>query len=147
MRILLVSDSHGNNLAIERLAKLYPTMDLYLHAGDSESYEFSLEPFRSVLGNCDHFADFPEHLEIAIPNGKIWMQHRPNIEISKLKENKITLFLYGHTHRRDYHVIDGITFINPGAISFPRDDYYLSYAIIDIDENGIDVTFKQLEDE
>ena len=146
MRILLVSDSHGNNAAIERLAKLYPNVDLYLHAGDSESYEFAIEPFRSVLGNCDHFADFPEHLEIPTPYGKIWMQHRPHIEVSKLKEHGIRLFLSGHTHRRDYHVIDGITFINPGAISFPRDDYYLSYAIIEMDENRIDVTFKQLDE-
>ena len=147
MKILLVSDTHGNNAALDKLAKLFPNMDMYLHAGDSEASEWSIYPFSSVLGNCDYYSDYPEHMELSIPNGKLWMQHRPNIDIEKLKKHNVRLFLYGHTHRRDYHVIDGITFINPGAISFARDDYYYSYAIISINENEIDVIFKQLDEE
>ena len=60
MKILLVSDTHGNNVALDALVKKYPNMDLYLHCGDSESDEYSIYPFRSVKGNCDYFGDFNE---------------------------------------------------------------------------------------
>ena len=48
MKILLVSDSHGDYSSLDRLYKMYPEMDLYLHAGDSEQDEFSIKPFISV---------------------------------------------------------------------------------------------------
>ena len=54
MKILLISDSHGNNAAIEKLLKMYPTMDLYLHAGDIETDEQAIRPFDCVKGNCDY---------------------------------------------------------------------------------------------
>ena len=55
MKILLVSDSHSDYTALDQLAAKYPNMDLYLHAGDSEQDEFSIKPFISVRGNCDHY--------------------------------------------------------------------------------------------
>jgi len=144
MKILLISDSHGNGQAIDKLARMYPKMDLYLHAGDSQADEWSILPFSSVKGNCDYYPDFPMHMKLPIPGGFLWMQHYPQVDISMLKENNVKLFIYGHTHRRDYKKVDDILFVNPGSISYPRDDYYLSYAIITIDEKGIDVQFKQL---
>ena len=146
MKILLVSDSHGNNTALDRLALLYPNMDLYLHAGDSEATSASIYPFHSVLGNCDYYGDFPMFMELPFPGGKLYMEHRPNINIAKLKDKGVTLYLYGHTHRRDDREIDGIRIINPGAISFARDDNYLSYALIEVTKEKIDVTFKTLDD-
>ena len=62
MKILLVSDSHGDYESLDRLAKMYPNMDLYLHAGDSEQDEWSIKPFVSVRGNCDHYYVFPNYL-------------------------------------------------------------------------------------
>ncbi len=144
MKILLVSDSHGNNAALDEIALKHPHMDLYLHAGDSQSTSYLITPYTSVAGNCDYYDDFPEHMLLPIPGGNLWIQHYPNIDINLLKENNIKLFLYGHTHRRDFHVLEGITFVNPGAISFERDDYPLSYAIIEIDEKDIKVNFYSL---
>lgn len=144
MKILLISDSHGNNAVIDRLARMYPKMDLYLHAGDSQADEWSILPFTSVKGNCDYYPNFPEHMKLPIPGGYLWMQHYPQVDMATLKENSVKLFIYGHTHRRDYKNNDGILFVNPGSMSYPRDDHYLSYAIIKIDEKKIDVTFKEL---
>lgn len=147
MKILLVSDSHGNNMALDILYHKYPKMDLYLHAGDNEASEWSIWPFQSVKGNCDHFGDYPEHMKLPIPGGYLWMQHHPSVLIEDLKRHQVRLFIYGHTHRRDYGIREGIYFVNPGAISFARDDYYGSYAIIEINEEKIDVNFYQLEGE
>lgn len=146
MKILLVSDSHSNNSALDQLALKYPHMDLYLHAGDSASYEWSIEPFSSVRGNCDYYGNFPEHMKLPIPKGFLWMQHKPIYDISKLKQEGVKLFISGHTHMRKLEVIDGITFVNPGAISSSRDGYELSYAIIEIKDEKIDVKFYQLDE-
>jgi len=41
---------------------------------------------------------------------------------------------------------DGIIHLNPGAISFPRDGYDLSFAIIDISQEQVKVNFYSLLD-
>ena len=145
MKILLVSDSHGNNSALDELAIKYPNMDLYLHAGDSASTSWSIQPFESVLGNCDYYDDFPRFMKLPIPGGYLYMQHHPTIDTRMLKLDHVRLFIHGHAHRRRLEAIDGITFVNPGAISFPRDGFDLSYAIIEVDEKNIKVDFYQME--
>ena len=146
MKILLVSDSHGNNEAINMLLKQYPNMDLYLHCGDSESDEFSLYPYRSVMGNCDIAYDFPHHLIIPTPYGNMLVQHKPNPDTDLLRSNHIKVFAYGHTHVRKYSEEFGIVCINPGSISFARDKYDGSYAIVTITEKKVEVEFHTLEE-
>ena len=144
MRILLVSDTHGNNEALDILKVMYPKMDLYLHAGDSESDAFSIEPFRSVKGNCDYFGDFLNYLVIPTPYGNLFMQHRPIPNSQLMKEYNVKIFAYGHTHVRKYSRESGIIMINPGAISFARDQYDYSYALVNIEKDKLDVEFHTL---
>ena len=146
MKILLVSDTHGNNEALDLLTKTYPDMDLYLHLGDSESDEYSIYPFRSVKGNCDHFGDFPEYLVIPTPRGNLFAQHRPYPNSDLLRQYSIKIFAYGHTHVRKYSEESGIIVVNPGAISFARDSFDYSYAIMDITKDDVDVTFHTLDE-
>ena len=51
--------------------------------------------------------------------------------------------IYG---QRKFELIDGIYHINPGAISFPRDGFDLSYAILTITPEKVEVEFKSLLD-
>lgn len=146
MRILLVSDSHGNCEALDKLLKKYPNMDLYLHAGDLEADEQSIRPFDCVKGNCDHYSRLPERRIIHTPYGALLMTHLPYLPLSIAKEYNVKIFIYGHTHRRKFELVDGIYYINPGAISFPRDGFDLSYAIVEIIPEKVDVEFKSLLD-
>ena len=141
MKILLVSDSHGNYESLDRLFKMHPNMDLYLHAGDSEQDEFSIKPFISVRGNCDHYYDFPNYLVIPSPAGNIYIQHTPFVSKSVISEHKAKIVIHGHTHTRRNELIGGILFVNPGAISYARDKYDGSYAILEIENNQIEVKF------
>ena len=147
MRILLVSDTHGNNEALDILKVMYPKMDLYLHAGDSESDAFSIEPFRAVKGNCDYFGDFLNYIVIPTPYGNLFMQHKPIPNSQLMKEYNVKIFVCGHTHQRQYFEENGIVYINPGAIAFARDKYYYSYAILDIDEKNVKVEFHTLDED
>ena len=141
MKILLVSDSHNDYSSLDLLAKKYPDMDLFLHAGDSEQDEWSIKPFISVRGNCDHYYDFPNFLVIPSPSGNIYVQHTPYVSKSVINEHKAKIVIHGHTHTRRNELINGILFVNPGAISYARDKYDGSYAILEIEDNKIEVKF------
>ena len=144
MKILLVSDSHGDYQALDQLAAKYPNMNLYLHAGDSEQDEFSIKPFISVRGNCDHYYDFPNYLVIPSPFGNIYVQHTPYVSKSVINEHNAKIVIHGHTHVRRNETKNGILFINPGAISYARDKFNGSYAIIEIDSKNVEVKFYTL---
>lgn len=144
MKILVCSDSHGNDTALDELAIRYPTCDLYLHAGDSESDEWSIKPFLSVAGNNDYKGDFPERRIIDTPFGALLIQHYPKIPLDIVIQYNIKIFIHGHTHRRKNEEENGLKIINPGAISFPRDSHDLSFVILEIDEKEVKVNFHSL---
>ncbi len=144
MKILICSDSHGDNDSLDRLVALNPNCDLYLHAGDSASIESMILPFESVRGNCDYFGNFMQRRIFDTPYGKILLQHYPDLPKSIIKEYNIRVFIHGHTHIRRFETVENITVINPGAISYPRDNYDKSYAILKLEKEKIEIEFKTL---
>lgn len=145
MKFLIVSDSHGNYMALDELASKYPDMDFYLHLGDSEEDEWSIKPFISVRGNCDHYPYFQDELTIPTPLGNLFACHNPLVSRQVLKDKKIKFFCSGHTHRRRFEEKDGIVYFNPGSITNSRDGHELSYLILDINKEGYSYTFLSLE--
>lgn len=138
MKILVVSDTHGDNSILRDLYNQYPNMDYYLHAGDSQSSSMSIYPFDSVLGNCD-FYDFDLKRKIYTPIGYILMKHHPSYNEVEIKDVKI--FIHGHTHRYEYKEKNGLVIICPGSISLPRDGSEGTYVIIEINDKESTVTF------
>lgn len=144
MKILICSDSHGNDQALEDIAKKYPDCDLYLHAGDSESDEWSINPFQSVLGNCDYRGDFPMRRIIDTPYGNLLIQHHPELPRDIVKQYNIKIFVHGHTHRRRQESFENILVFNPGSVSFPRDSHDLSFLILYINKEEVIPEFHTL---
>ncbi len=144
MKILICSDSHGNDQALEDIYKKFPKCDLYLHAGDSESDEWSIEPFQSVLGNCDYRGDFPMRRIIDTPYGTLLIQHHPEIPQNIVKQYNVRIFVHGHTHRRKDLQVGNLRVFNPGSITFPRDLYDLSFLILNIEKDKIEPEFHTL---
>lgn len=147
MRILLISDSHGNNEAVDELIVKWPDIDLYLHAGDSECHPRSIYPFRQVRGNCDYAFDIQEELLIPTPFGNILMRHKKEVSDKKLKDNNVRVFLYGHTHVPECVKRKGIAFINPGSLAYPRSEYGQTYMVLDLSKDLIDVKLYSFETE
>lgn len=139
MRILLISDSHGNNDAVDELIAKWPNVDLYLHAGDSESHPRSIYPFRTVRGNCDYSFDMQEELLIPTPFGNILMRHKKEITAKKLEEKDVKVYIYGHTHVPECVKRKGVAFINPGSIAYPRSEFGSTYMVLDMNDKLIDV--------
>lgn len=144
MKILICSDSHGDNDSLDKLVKKHPDMDYYLHAGDSEANELSITPFLSVKGNCDYFTDAPEYRILQTPFGGLLMKHTPYLPNGIISKENIRIFIHGHTHARKKEKIGTLYVLNPGSISMARDGNDYSYIILNIDKENIDVRFLTL---
>jgi putative phosphoesterase len=148
MKIVVISDTHGDLSALNRVAMIENNADVYLHCGDSVVDPSSLSPFVSVKGNCDGgFPDLPFRYETMTPFGKLHMEHYPiysSMMMKMMYQDGIRIFLHGHTHEREEEMLEGVHIYNPGSLVYPHDSDEGTYLILDIDEKGIKATFKTL---
>ena len=136
MKILLMSDSHGNKKAIYRAIE-NELPELVLHLGDhnydcSDAIQSYPEiTFRTVRGNCDRFSPELETDEFTINDMRFIMTHG-NLFGVKTGYSRIISFaaarnanvlLFGHTHIPYYSVIEGLTVINPGSVGMDKKTY------------------------
>lgn len=144
MKILIVSDSHGHNEIIDDLIRDNKDVDMFLHAGDSEVPDYTLYPFRVVRGNCDYTFDMPLEYIIPSPFGNILLRHKDDRGLAYLKEHEIKIYVHGHTHTKECYKKNGICYINPGSLVFPRDED-ASYALLKSDEKNCYLAFFDIE--
>ena len=151
MRIVVISDSHGNIDAVERIIARNPNTRIFMHLGDGER-EFNVmrvkDPeldLRIVAGNCDYNSNFPMVHVIDTEFARIMCTHGHRYSVKEGTEvlrsialdNDCSVALYGHTHRRLNSYSDGIYLMNPGSCSQPRDGKPPSYGYIDLTTAGI----------
>ncbi len=156
MKILVISDNHGNMSSLEMLADMYKEqIDMVIHCGDSERNPAEIQklfglPCYVAEGNCDYFSSFgedeTEHLiEVGDHVCFITHGHRQGASwgeeelVEKALELGADLVFYGHTHRPAYSVYDeeGVTVLNPGSISLPRQyPPKRTFLIVEVDDSG-----------
>ena len=142
MKILVVSDSHGDEKLLKELVSTYPHMDYYIHAGDSGLDRDTLYPFESVRGNTDYYP-FDELLRIYTPVGYLLVKHKPWFNVEQVKDNKI--LINGHTHQYGFYIEEGKIFLNPGSLTLPRDGTNGTYMILDIKKEVISIIIYDIE--
>lgn len=147
MKVLIVSDTHRKNDIYMNLVKLHRP-DMVIHCGDAEGAEYLLSqcaecPVHIVSGNNDFFSELPRELEIKIGKYKVWITHGHNYYVSMgneiLKQEAIArgvdIVCYGHTHRPVVEQTSEIIALNPGSLSYPRqENRRFSYIIMELDE-------------
>lgn len=149
MKVLIVSDTHKcNGNFYKVLGEQKP--DLVIHCGDAEGSEDELEaaadcPVRIVLGNNDFFSHLPRELTLDIGPYKVWVVHGHNYYVSmgneRLKreasDRGFDIVMYGHTHRPVVDAEGDVIAVNPGSLSYPRQEGHRpSYVIMELDEHG-----------
>lgn len=149
MRILIVSDTHRKNDLYVALCEKYAPLDMVIHCGDIEGseyviYEAAKCPVKMVTGNNDFFSDNPREEEFTIAGYKIWLTHGHNYYISmgneilkdEARSRGVDIVMYGHTHRPVVEFDRGLYAINPGSLTYPRQEGRKpSYIIMTIGEN------------
>lgn len=149
MKVLIVSDTHGRDENLERIIRKERPIDLLIHLGDmdgSESYIRSIAGCRCemVAGNNDFFSKLPRELEIKIGKYNVLMAHghyyyvtvgHENIKTEGISRNK-DIVMFGHTHRPLLDISDEIVVLNPGSLSYPRqEDMRPSYIVMTLDSD------------
>ncbi|WP_033828264.1 YfcE family phosphodiesterase [Bacillus andreraoultii] len=144
MNILICSDSHGLEKELFQLKNMHPNMDFYLHCGDSELEKDhpAIQGFHIVRGNCDYGDDFPLQAVIETGKEKIFITHghlhhvKTNLMNLRYEamEHNATIACFGHSHILGYEMIDGMLFINPGSMAFPRGRKERTYIILEVQD-------------
>lgn len=149
MRILIVSDTHRkNDLYVDLCEKMAP-LDMVIHCGDVEGSEYIINeaarcPVKMVAGNNDFFSDLRRNEEFTVEGYKIWVTHGHNFYVSmdnemlkdEARSRGIDVVMYGHTHKPVIDREERLITINPGSLTYPRQEGRRpSYAIMEIDDN------------
>lgn len=148
MNILIFSDSHGETTnMIDIISDKNP--DYIIHLGDfADDSKILSHLFKHVIyvkGNNDNCDDSDNYKIVTIDNFRFFICHGHNFDVylgqDKLIEmaalNNCNVALYGHTHIKHKSIYNDILILNPGSISYPRDDTK-SYAQITISDNALD---------
>lgn len=150
MRILIVSDTHGKHRSLDRALREAGDFNMFIHLGDVEGGEEYIHAavdceIHMVRGNNDFFSELPKEEELYIENYKIFLTHGHNYYVSldtecikeEGKARDADIVMFGHTHRPFLERQDGILLLNPGSLSYPRQDGRKgSYMLLEIEKNG-----------
>lgn len=171
MRIIIASDIHGRLLATKRLetviANLKPERILllgdFLYNGPRNGVPADYDPMGTaailnrfasqvvaVRGNCDSRVDetlLRFHMQdshVLYLNGfRCDLIHGDLLTSELLEVERGDLLMYGHTHVPMLKKSDGVYYVNPGSIAFPKEGQPASYAVMD----GGHIEVRRLDDD
>ena len=154
MKILVVSDSHGNNGNVRKAIEIESPFDILVHCGDVEGTRSTIAPenppygVKVVRGNCDFGNSLPVEEEFKAGFFNVWVTHgdKYNVKydekLDQLKKaakvKRADVVFFGHSHYAE--IVDdkesGIVFVNPGCIGTPKTSAGKStYAVVEITED------------
>ena len=153
MKIVVVSDSHGNYYNFSRILDANKDADYIIHSGDGEEDIEDLQMYKPALmkkliyvaGNCD-IHSLAERTKVAEINGvRIFIAHG---DMHQIKTDKTVIAreaikqncqaaIFGHSHIRFCETVEGVFLLNPGSCDHQGDETPPSYAIMTIDNGNI----------
>lgn len=130
MKLVIMSDTHGDAKVIEQVKSFHTDADKVIHCGDSElpyTHPF-LQDVERVRGNCDADPNFLDELLFQVADARIYVTHghlygvksSPMRLVYRAKEVGATIVCFGHSHVLGAEMIDDILFVNPGSLLKPR---------------------------
>ena len=154
MLALVISDTHGSTVNLERLLERFTKLDMVFHLGDVEGDEDYIQTLiyqkfhcatLFVRGNMDFMSREPSSQVVNWAGQTIFMTHGHNYGvgyeydrlIQAAKEAGANIAMFGHTHMPYLSREEGIMLLNPGSLSKPRQEgREPAYAILETDEKG-----------
>ena len=152
MKILIVSDTHRKDDNLKRVLDQHMPLDMLIHLGDAEGSEYLIENWvnescdlKMVLGNNDFFSALEREIEVEIGPHKALLTHghyyNVSLGVENLRQEALErgcdIAMYGHTHRPYLEEGTDVTILNPGSLSYPRQEGRKpSYMILEMDDDG-----------
>lgn len=150
MKVVVVSDTHGYNGNLIKVIEKEKPFDLLVHCGDlsmdiEELMGFVDCPVYACAGNNDFFYNLKQEEMFQIYDKTVLLVHghRQGVYngvtnlLYKAIEKNAEIVMFGHTHEPFIDKIDGVTFINPGSLTYPRQERRIeTYAILELSPDG-----------
>lgn len=152
MKILIVSDTHRKDDNLKRVIEEQAPIDMLIHLGDAEGSDVLVDSWVNegcrlamVLGNNDFFSSLDRELELELGPHRALLTHGhyynvslgPELLYREAVDRGCDIAMYGHTHRPLLEKIGNVTVLNPGSLSYPRQEGRKpSYMVMDLDEEG-----------
>jgi putative phosphoesterase len=136
MKILVISDSHGNVANLKHVMGFAKKINVeaIIHCGDWNTIDtietvlsFGI-PLYTVLGNADVRPEVitelkkrskkfgEEFLEFELGGRKIGVTHKPSDIKKFFADKKLDVIFCGHRHQQKEFFQDGIRIVNPGSL-------------------------------
>jgi len=156
MRILVMSDSHGNFPLALQACDLAGTFDALFHLGDGGDDAGQLAHVLDVkvvhvAGNCDPGSASPRELLLECEGKKLLLLHGDAYGVKsgmgllekRAREAGADAVLFGHTHRATVTTLSGILAVNPGTLM--RTAQQKSFAVLEITSAGISAQLHDID--
>ena len=144
MKVLIMSDTHGDAEIINKVKGYHPEADAIIHCGDSElPYNHPyLQNVERVAGNCDQDRNYLEEIVFRVGSERVYVTHGHLYDVKnnvlrltyRAQELGAKIVCFGHTHVLAADYINETLFINPGSLRKPRRIKDKSYVLLDIKE-------------
>lgn len=136
--VIVISDTHGNIRAIEKLFPLFSECDYIIHLGDTSTDGAAIRrsfPEKTYLvnGNCDLSKLGEDELILEIEGVKLFACHGDAYGVKrgydriayKCLEEGCKVGLFGHTHAPIERTVGEVTLFNPGTLKRYAPNSYL----------------------
>lgn len=148
MKILVMSDTHGNYGPVLQAHSLAEPVDAVIHLGDGIEDATLLRSVMNleviaVAGNCDRDATVPGELLWECEGKRVLLVHGDaygvKVGLERLKQRaeevRADIVLFGHSHRPTCITTSGILFLNPGTLT--RTSTTKTFATLEILEDCV----------
>ena len=148
MRILVISDTHGNVAQAFQAHTLAEPVDAVVHLGDGAEDARLLHSAMqlqviAVAGNCDHNAAIPREMLWECEGKRILLAHGDAYGVKRglgglhkrALEVRADIVLFGHSHHATCITSSDILFLNPGTLT--RTSTHKTFAILEISGDGV----------
>ena len=148
MKVLVISDTHGNANRAFIAHTLAEPVDVVIHLGDgcadADLLRDALDiPVINVAGNCDPGSNVPRECVWECEGKRILLTHGDAYQVksglARLRQRAEDIgadaVFFGHTHQGMCENSAGLLMVNPGALS--NAGHHRSYAVLTITPDGI----------
>ena len=149
-RILVVSDTHGDERALWQALEEQPDARTVIHLGDGARETETMAElckdrrFYIVRGNNDWggaYRQLPETALEIVAGKRIFFTHGHRYDVKMgiyrvvcaARERQADVLLFGHTHQPLVDYEEGLHILNPGSLTYGRP----TYGLLDITDAGI----------
>ena len=150
MRVMIVSDTHGRHAGLDLALEEAGKIDMFIHLGDVEGGEAYIDAVvecekHIVRGNNDFFCDLPREEEFTLGRYHVLITHGHyyyvSLDTQEIRRQALTrgadIVMFGHTHRPLLEIGRDVTLLNPGSLSYPRQEGRRpSFIIMELDSQG-----------